>query len=1128
MYGELRASLALMSVRDAYRTYSRVLRLATDQKTDFDTLHLGSLFAKVDYLTREYHLDRRIAHCVNDTRVRLRRLMAFTDDELEDCRRYDLRSICLLISVLYAEPVPGDLQQLFPADERRVAESEVVSDYFRLYVSRWDESHVYGTCEELPDDEEVSVCLKKDDKSTGRTVIDHSYLMRYLAKGVQINVIHPRLEDGEYLPELLVLDPDYLVDITAVTQCFEDYAHDAKVNLLAKMRPVEDTEATLLGNLAGQLLDEEVHSGNMAQSYGESYTHFVRDNAFKVLTTPLKTMREDGELQKNNIHRALHEGLQQRVGRYDRTRVVLEPSFVCEMLGLQGRMDFLQLDGRVLIEQKSGKGEWVPGARLDMPPRQKLQHYVQVLLYQAILHYNHGMRNSDIQLLLLYSRYANGLIGVTPAPALLHEAIRLRNQIAGNESMLCRGAMNILERLTPEHMLQLQVRESFWLQYKRPTLQQVLDPIQKATPLERAYFLRFMTFLANEHMLSKVGTRTKESSGFAAKWHDSLEEKYQTGNIYDSLTLMSPGADHSGSVHEMVFAFAPDRASEMSNFRHGDIVIAYQYPVGEQPDVRRAVVIRGTIVDIGANTLRMQLRAPQSDKRVFAAPFKGEQGGLWAIEHDFMEATYKAQYSGMHALLSAPKSRRDLLLMQRKPEANRSLSLRGQYGNFGELALHVKQAQDFFLIIGPPGTGKTSYGMLYTLQEQLHEEGSQVLITSFTNRAVDEICGKLVEEGIDFVRLGNPLSSQPEYRPYALSERLAVATTRQEMLDLVMKTRVVVGTTTTLSSSLPLFRLKQFDLAIIDEASQILEPHLMGLLSAQHDGQPAIRKFVMIGDHKQLPAVVQQRPEVSRVDDARLNAIGLTDCRLSLFERLLTHYRHDPEVVYMLTKQGRMHRDIADWPNRMFYGGHLQVVPLEHQTEEGEGRVRFIHVPVEEPVVADKVNVAEAREIARQVCDIYINERANFDAQKTVGVIVPYRNQIAAVRNAIVQWIDAHSASAANNHADQVMTAEDAALMKQQLHDITIDTVERYQGSQRDWILYGFTVQRPYQLNFLTNNTFEEDGMLIDRKLNVAMTRARKQLVMLGDRGVLCRNELFRQLIDYCEGLQSKGHEPAR
>jgi superfamily I DNA and/or RNA helicase len=82
-----------------------------------------------------------------------------------------------------------------------------------------------------------------------------------------------------------------------------------------------------------------------------------------------------------------------------------------------------------------------------------------------------------------------------------------------------------------------------------------------------------------------------------------------------------------------------------------------------------------------------------------------------------------------------------------------------------------------------------------------------------------------------------------------------------------------------------------------------------------------------------------------------------------------------------------------------------------------------------------------------------------------------------------------------------------------QLEDISIDTVERYQGSQRDVIIYSTGVQDQDGLDFLTANCFEEDAHTIDRKLNVAMTRARKQLIMIGNAGILRKNEIFSELI---------------
>jgi superfamily I DNA and/or RNA helicase len=294
--------------------------------------------------------------------------------------------------------------------------------------------------------------------------------------------------------------------------------------------------------------------------------------------------------------------------------------------------------------------------------------------------------------------------------------------------------------------------------------------------------------------------------------------------------------------------------------------------------------------------------------------------------------------------------------------------------------------------------------------------------------------------------------------------------------------------------------IKHFSLCIVDEASQILEPNIIGLLSSD-----SIERFILIGDHKQLPAVVVQ-PD----DEPTLH-----DCRLSLFERLLRQEREAGREAFtaILRRQGRMHPDIAAFPNEFFYvREQLQPVPLPHQEETElpyhqpsedvlddllkQHRVLFFPSDLDTPhpssinhQTSDKVNPVEATLVADLLRRIYRQYGERFDATKTVGVIVPYRNQIAMIRREIAQ------------------------LGIPQLLDISIDTVERYQGSQRDVIIYSFTIRHPYQLDFLCANCFEEDGRTIDRKLNVAMTRARKQLLMTGCTSVLNQNPIFAQLI---------------
>ena len=381
--------------------------------------------------------------------------------------------------------------------------------------------------------------------------------------------------------------------------------------------------------------------------------------------------------------------------------------------------------------------------------------------------------------------------------------------------------------------------------------------------------------------------------------------------------------------------------------------------------------------------------------------------------------------------------------------------------------------------------------------------GRSLLLMAYTNRAVDEICNMLSDNNIDYLRIGNEYTCDERFRDHLLDYALKDYNKLDDIKQKILNTQVIVGTTATMQNRSYIFDLKHFDVAIVDEASQILEPNIVGLLTKPD-------KFILIGDYKQLPAVVQQDDSLSIVEDEELHAIGLQDCRNSLFERLIRIEKMNgrDDFVGVLNRQGRMHPEIANFPNNEFYfDEHLLSVPLPHQEAEKldydtpsedaiddllkKHRMLFFpSVDCRRPDISDKVNTSEAHIVANLLRRIHRFYNKKFDASKTVGVIVPYRNQIAMIRKEIEK------------------------LQIPELLNVSIDTVERYQGSQRDVIIYSFTIQNIYQLDFLTSNSFEEKGHIIDRKLNVAITRARKQMLITGNENVLKNNQLFKKLIE--------------
>jgi superfamily I DNA and/or RNA helicase len=429
-----------------------------------------------------------------------------------------------------------------------------------------------------------------------------------------------------------------------------------------------------------------------------------------------------------------------------------------------------------------------------------------------------------------------------------------------------------------------------------------------------------------------------------------------------------------------------------------------------------------------------------------------------------------------------------------------------------KIVLKAKQAKDYFILLGPPGTGKTSIALKSMVKEFYSDSNTNILLLSYTNRAVDEICSSIsqIDPAIDFIRIGSEYSSEKRFHHRLLQNVIKDCSKREEVKNVLIQHRVYVATVASLSGKLELLQLKQFQVAIIDEASQILEPQLIGILSAKHQSnQNAIEKFILIGDQKQLPAIVVQGPQSSIVKDETLIQAGITDRRISLFERLFRYHENNLQSNHwaMLTKQGRMHPDISRFINHEFYNGLLEIVPVHHQEQTifwekydnnhflqniiANRRIAFLCSTKHSKDKSFKKNTHEANLAVQLLLNIYqmytLNEK-KFDPNFSVGIITPYRSQIALIRHLIHQ------------------------LNIPELEQITVDTVERYQGSQRDIIIYSFCVNHAQQLDLLSN-IYVENGNNIDRKLNVALTRAREQMYIIGNPYFLERNVIFNQLI---------------
>ena len=1102
-------------MRRAYRQLREGLEYACRTQMAESSLQITDLSARISFVASKVGLSVTEQNRLHTLRLTSNDVLNHRSESSRKQLLRDVKTLAFFFRKLMSVEIPATLYQLLPAADATYHVGNVSDTHvrrMRVCFQYADETYLYVYPTETVSDE-----LLKVRYQVPKVNEEFSETCRLLWKNSQVNLLDVSVDaEGVLTPSFIILEPDYLIDISTLAECFREYGHHPANYILSRLQLPDNTRPLLLGNIANLFLDEWIYSKGTPDYLVCMQKAFRKYPIELAACAELRNQQKEREFFEDckrhfeHIRQTVVQTFRESGYDLNKEDAVLEPSYICEALGLQGRLDYMQRDMTSFIEMKSGKAdEYVIRGKIEPKENNK----VQMLLYQAVLEYAMGKDHRLVKAYLLYTRYPL-LYPSRPSWAMVRRVMDVRNRIVANEYgiQLRNSPFYTAERLKDIHPQVLNERgldNVLWNRYLYPQINELNKQLEALTPLEQRYFYTLYNFITKELYTSKSGDIDYEGrAGASALWLSTLDEKCEAGEILFNLTITENRA--ADVEHPFLQLDFPDRLSEemLPNFRAGDAIVLYQRN-SEVDNVTNKLVFKGSVEWVTDCRVGIRLRAAQRNVAVLP------EDSFYAVEHDYMDTAFRSMYQGLAAFLTAMPHRRDILLRQKQPSYDVSFksAILAEKDDFARIALKAKAAEDFFLLVGPPGTGKTSRA-LRRMVEEFYREGKQLLLLSYTNRAVDEICKMLtaISPAVDFIRIGSELSCEEAYRSHLAEKVLADCKNRKQVQERIAACRIFVGTISTFSSKIDIFRLKTFDVALIDEATQILEPQLLGLLSLRSpSGANAIGKFVMIGDYKQLPAVILQSAEQSEICDEDLRAIGMCNLKDSLFERLYRSVRTLESAdgfnpfCDMLCRQGRMNVEVADFPNKAFYQGLLQPVGLPHQQGDLSlsdvvkaneyapwlaRRVAFFPASAEAASQSSKTNRSEARIAASLAAAIYQQYVAqnDFSPTKTIGIITPYRSQIALIRREI------HS------------------LGKPVLNEILVDTVERFQGSERDVIIYSFCANGVSQLRFLANLT-EEDGTLIDRKLNVALTRARKQMFLIGVPQILNQNPIYAALL---------------